>query len=157
MRLKLRELGKRGDTIVEVLVVVAVLGFVIMISYSVATRTQRTNRQTEEHTQAIKIAEGQLEKLRSYNTAIIGTNFCFNQNGDLVTLPGGVQAPDYTQEDFSLYPDDCKLPPVGGNCASYCYYVSVNKGNDGLYTVAVRWDGPTGRRDQVILQYRMSA
>lgn len=51
MRLKLRELGKRGDTIVEVLVVVAVLGFVIMISYSVATRTQRTNRQTEEHTQ----------------------------------------------------------------------------------------------------------
>lgn len=157
MRLNRKLLGSRGDTIVEVLIVVTILGFILMISYSVATRTQRTNRQTEEHSQALKIAESQLENLRAYPSAISDAKFCFDTAGQVVALPAGVQAADYASENFTLYPAGCQRPPIGGTCASYCYYVSISKGSGDLYTVAVRWNGPTGKKDQVSLQYRMPA
>lgn len=154
---KLRRLGIRGDTIVEVLIVLIVLTSVLTVAYTVATRSQRTSRQTEEHTQALKMAESQLENIRAYSSTITDAKFCFDSSGQLVTLPSGVQAASAANENFALYPDSCKRGPDGNACtaSTYCYYISVNRDNNNLYTVAVRWDGVRGQRDQVTLQYRM--
>lgn len=156
--MKIRSLKQRGDTIVEVLIVVMVLGFIIGISYAVASASQKHNRQTEERTQAVKIAEAQMEALRGYTGAIAnGTKFCFNDGGQIVTLPGNTQAATSSAEPFNDYPEGCKQVPVGGSCNAYCYYVSVSKAAGDNYTVMVRWDGVNARRDQVILYYRLGA
>lgn len=58
--------NKRGDTIVEVLIALAVLGSVLVGGYSIATRSINSVRASQERGEALKVAEGQIEQLRSY-------------------------------------------------------------------------------------------
>jgi prepilin-type N-terminal cleavage/methylation domain-containing protein len=54
-----------GDTIVEVIVVLAVLGLAISISYATANRSLLATRQAEEASQATTLLQSQLEAMRS--------------------------------------------------------------------------------------------
>jgi type II secretory pathway pseudopilin PulG len=56
---------QNGDTIVEVLIALAVLGSVLVGGYSIATRSINSVRVSQERGEALKIAEGQMEQLRS--------------------------------------------------------------------------------------------
>jgi type II secretory pathway pseudopilin PulG len=55
----------RGDTIVEVLMCIAIVGAVIAGAYALASRSLAEGVSASEHSQAIKLAEGQLEALKS--------------------------------------------------------------------------------------------
>lgn len=59
-----------GDTIIEVLVVLTVLGLAISISYATANRSLLNARQAQEHAEAARLVETQIENLRllSYNS-----------------------------------------------------------------------------------------
>lgn len=162
MRLKrFVSLDSHGDTIVEVLIVIMVLSVVLVSAYGVATRSQKANQQTQEHTQALKIAEGQLENLKAYDgSAIAADKFCFQPNGTVVTGFGsGSINPVVNDDNFSRYPTTCRQIPDGGSCTSYCYYVGVSRSpasaDPNLYTVTVRWDGINGRKEEVKLLYRL--
>ena len=77
--------NQRGDTIVEVLFALAILGAVLGSSYVVVSRNVITNRTAQERLQAVKIAESQFEKLKikvaSDDTMYDRTGFCLtNQN-----------------------------------------------------------------------------
>lgn len=54
-----------GDTIVEVMIVLTVLGLAISITYADANSSLLDIRQAEEHAQAIEVAQSQLEILRT--------------------------------------------------------------------------------------------
>ena len=60
---RLLSLRQSGDTIVEVLIVLAVLGLAIGISYSTATKSLLATRQAQENTQATQLLQGQIERL----------------------------------------------------------------------------------------------
>jgi type II secretory pathway pseudopilin PulG len=60
----IRTLRDRGDTIVEVLVVLAVIGFALSISYSSATRSLTDAQQSEENSYAAELAQTQVEQIR---------------------------------------------------------------------------------------------
>ncbi|MCA9342582.1 hypothetical protein KC950_01020 [Candidatus Saccharibacteria bacterium] len=62
----LRVRNIRGDTIVEVMIALAVLGFIIVGAYSIASRSLNATRIAQERGEATKIAEGQLEAIRDY-------------------------------------------------------------------------------------------
>ncbi len=53
-----------GDTIIEVMLATAVIGLVIGMSYASASRALRTGRFAQEQTEALKIAESQIERLK---------------------------------------------------------------------------------------------
>lgn len=53
-----------GDTIIEVMLATAVIGLVIGSSYATATKALRTGRFAQEQTEALKVAESQIEKLK---------------------------------------------------------------------------------------------
>lgn len=53
----------RGDTIVEVMIALAVLMVIIAGGYSIATRSLNGTRVAQERSEATKIAEGQLEAI----------------------------------------------------------------------------------------------
>lgn len=60
-----KRLNQAGDTIVEVLIALAVLGAIIGGGYAVATRSLNGVQVAQERTEATKVAEGQLEAIRS--------------------------------------------------------------------------------------------
>lgn len=71
-----------GDTIVEVMIVLAVLGLAIGISFSTANRSLLDARQAQENAQATERLQAQIENLRT---------MAANQP----TLPNGSPNPDY--------------------------------------------------------------
>ena len=57
--------SQRGDTIVEVLIAMAVASSVLGITYATMNRNLLITRGAQERTEAAKLAQGQLEILKS--------------------------------------------------------------------------------------------
>lgn len=77
MRLKrrfLNRLSERGDTVVEVLMAIAVVSLILGGAYVTANRSLQNTRDAEERSNALKMAEAQTEQLRhlaSTNPSVI--------------------------------------------------------------------------------------
>ena len=56
--------SQAGDTIVEVLVVLAILGLTLGVSYATANHSLLATRSAEENSQATTLLQGQIEDLR---------------------------------------------------------------------------------------------
>jgi type II secretory pathway pseudopilin PulG len=77
----------RGDTIVEVLLAIAIIGSVLGAAYVTSNNNTQINRGSQERLQGIKLAESQLERLKALSSnpstkdIIFGTsgNFCLTQ------------------------------------------------------------------------------
>ena len=57
--------GQRGDTIVEVMIVLAVIGLALGIAYSTANRSLLNARQAQENSAATSVAQTQVERIIS--------------------------------------------------------------------------------------------
>ena len=152
-----RRLSQRGDTIVEVLMAIIVLSTILAGAYGVASRSTKENIQTQEHAQALQVAQAQLEVLKS-NPQPAALAFCFNSDNQVVTDFSQAWIADYAADNLSTphYPADCAQSILGGKCLAddICYYIAIRR-NDDTYNVTVRWDGITGGHDQVSLAYRL--
>jgi prepilin-type N-terminal cleavage/methylation domain-containing protein len=60
-----KKLKQRGDTMIEVLLAMAVVGLSLGIAYGIANRAIATGRNAQERTEATKLAESQIEVLKS--------------------------------------------------------------------------------------------
>lgn len=162
-------LGKRlnqvGDTIVEVLIVTAVLGLVLAGSYAIASRSLKGMRASQERGEALKLAEGQIESIKTAVAAKTPDVIQHEKNLFCLKLPAATPAeaaphkftgpPKVTQpvesDDFGRYPDACK---------NGIYHIAVEPtivDGRGNYAVYVRWDGIGGiGRQEVIMRYRLA-
>lgn len=159
MQDKLRKLtvkGQRGDTIVEVMIVLAVLGLAIGISYATANRSLQNTRQAQENSQASELLQSQVEQLRVSTDTSIYTNpstttFC---------MIGGTVTPiDGTHP--------CKFNQTGSACTAadpFCYSVVISRCDTasdpcsapGTFTATATWPDVTGSgNDTVTTDYRM--
>ena len=155
--------NQRGDTLVEVLISIAVIGMVIGASYATATRAQRTGRYAQEQTEALKVAEAQIEKLKHIATidpttvpapadifSTINTEFCITDTFAKVnkgsTGPSGYDANCKGLGSGKLYDVVVK------------YEVNPPDGGHDLFTVTVSWErvGSAIRGNQQIA-YRLHA
>lgn len=88
------KLNRRGDTIVEVMVVLAILGLALGISYSTANRSLLDTRGAEENSQATALLQGQVEDLRSLANSQTqdifsqGGAFCISSTDTITTNSG---------------------------------------------------------------------
>jgi type II secretory pathway pseudopilin PulG len=87
---------QRGDTIVEVLISIAVIAVVLGGAFVVVRNSNRNVRVSQEHAQALELLQGQVESLRSIATANGGLDtlssspakngtFCINASGTIVS------------------------------------------------------------------------
>lgn len=83
-----RRSTQAGDTIVEVIIAVAVISSLLVGAYTVTERSARAVRDSEEHTQALQLLQGQVELLRSAASTgalrslpNLTTPFCFRSDG----------------------------------------------------------------------------
>lgn len=154
-------LRQAGDTIVEVLIVIVVMGVVVSAGYGIAVRSLQSTQLAQEKAYALKIAEGQLESLKAAATtspAILSRADGFCLDGALAqqTITSPSPTPTLEADNFASY-TNCKKDPndPANGCASYCYYYGLKKVGDNAFTVSVRWNGPRSNRQQIQLSYRL--
>jgi type II secretory pathway pseudopilin PulG len=161
----LKRLNLAGDTIVEVLIVLAVLGLAFSISSATASRSLTQSRNAEEHSQALGILNSQIELVRTAVTKQVdvfqnpGVPFCmtgsgtnpfkrFDQPGNLSSIHSN--AANDTLTAGTAYPAECVR---NGDR----YFASVVY-ESGSFTIRVRWDGAGGlSRQQELMTYRTRA
>jgi hypothetical protein len=141
--------------------VILVLGVVLSSTYAIAVRTLQAVQLQQERTYALKLAEGQLERLKAAaikNPAVLtgGTGFCLKQ--DLAKQ--GLGTSPTTTMDADTYNNyesaGCIQDPVpGAGCDTYCYHYGIRPLGSNTYLATVRWDGPAGRKQQIEIAYRI--
>lgn len=156
----------RGDTIVEVLISLAILVLVLGGAYYTANQSYRNNIDSQEHSEGLTIAQTQVEELRlngdSFNPA---NDYC-------------LQPPDTPSTScFVASNNTSQFYPTMHKClqssTAYCYQVTITepsttKINLGLpppstpvtvntYEVNVNWQALGGGTDNVVLYYRVDS
>ncbi len=145
MRFRLQrahKLGSRGDTIVEVLIAVAIISFILVSAYLISNRSTASIRGGQERQEATALAQSQIELIRLNNGVNTTSKGCFNDS-QIAADRGG---------------EECSFKADGSSkCTtsdSYCYRVDITRNSDGIYEVAVAWEAISGSQDSVSLWYR---
>lgn len=134
--------NQKGDTIVEVLISIAILSMVLVASYALSNRNGAYIQQSQERGEAQKISERQLELLRDYlseDNTWKSSFRCFSEG----------EPPVPTDRDCNKGPD-----------GRYGVLIRVNPDPDPqnrvIYTVTTIWDPLTGNDVQRLdLAYKL--
>lgn len=157
---KLQKLNARGDTIIEILIVLGVLGFAFAIASATASNSLNKARTSEEHSRGLGNITSQIELLKAAvaSKAELPTDkpFCLSSGGVVnkdfpagYTIKGDPQAETQDiQNTPNLYPAECQD-------GIYRYSIQYDSATDS-YTVRTRWDAPSGdqRAQQEVMTYR---
>ena len=132
--------SESGDTIIEVLIALVIIGLVLTASYATSTDSVNIIRRSQERTMATKLAEGQLEMIK----AKINTNspeldqvfdangFCLDVNdGSYTAQNAGTALLPVADANFNEYEDECRQDEF--------FYVHVFRESD-RFNVSVRWE-----------------
>jgi len=160
--------NQRGDTILEVLISVAVLALILTTTFALANRNSQATRQAAERGEAQKMAQSQMEKLKLYLSSSgaeipdYGSYFCMNQDGtDTVEIGSSGDGPNNPFDDKTFQSpvyqnaeresQDCK-DGINGMYYSFLQRGEVAAVTQNLYTAIVRWPAVTGNGvDQVMI------
>lgn len=151
----------RGDTIVEVLISIAVASAVLGGAYAVVNRTLQNSQQAQEHSEALNMAEGQLEQLKKIaetDNSVFSTSrvHCIGINDGALHQLSVHSLP---QPDASAYPTACKTDTATGPGYRVAFQFddkATASPYDDEFTVHVDWPSVTGNGDDhVTLLYRV--
>ncbi len=127
MQLKLR--NRRGDTIVEVLIAIAIVSLTLTGAYTSVNRSANATRTAQERAEALKWAETQVEQIKA--GAQVGNNFCY-QASNLAYSP---------------------TTPCTTGSIPYKATITQSTTIPGMFKVIVQWDALGSGTNQVELDY----
>ncbi len=139
----LRPLTTAGDTIVEVMMVLAILGLAIGISYATANRGLLATREAQENTKATALLQSQIEQLvhlapnpqNDSNYIFRSGSFCIDSGGNVATSASSCKY--YNLYDVSIV------------------YDSTDPNNP-VFKVQATWDDVSGQgQDTATLYHRI--
>ena len=127
--------SQTGDTIVEVMIAIVVISTVLAGAFLVSRTSLKNVRDSEEHSQALKLVQGQVERLR--NAAA--------QVADASSFPAS----------FCIAP--AVVTSTDPSCTSGLYKLSIKNidATNNTYQATARWDSISGGTGQVQLSYRV--
>jgi type II secretory pathway pseudopilin PulG len=134
-----------GDTIVEVMVVLAILGLTLTLSYATANHSLLAARQAQENSQASQLLQSQLELVRylapSTDFSTFGPSFCINPNPPINTA-------------------SVVHPVANPTCKPGIYSIAIVYSNSAMapdtFTLTASWSDILGQgTDTVTLIYRV--
>jgi prepilin-type N-terminal cleavage/methylation domain-containing protein len=152
--------NQRGDTIVEVLVALTVIGMVLAGAYTTASRSLALTRISQERAEATKVAEGQVEAVKAAiatagaipPAVATGAQFCIDESsldiktGTSPTLPALASAVLAGVSTGGIYPDDCI------SRALYYPHIVFDAATN-RFTATVRWERFSGGFDEIQIIY----
>lgn len=132
-----------GDTIVEVVIAMAVVSTMLTGAFVVTSNSMKGVRDSEEHAHALQLLQGQVELLRSaasqsgdVPTSGLSSSFCFDAGGGLVRDP------------------NCTTDAI--------YHLSISSPTDvaaanvtTTFNLTASWPSVNGGNDQVLLSYKV--
>ena len=143
--------SQKGDTIVEVLIAIAVLAFALGMGYATANRSNVAIQSNKERYQAQLLANKQVEYLRAgFNTSITKANFgvnaieCVTYNGTVYSGSNGAACDDNSTGvtyRINTDPGECSSDN-GVPISKFC-----------TYKITVDWDSLKGGRETVATWY----
>lgn len=125
-----------GDTIVEVMIAIVVISTVLAGAFLVSRTSLKHVRDSEEHSQALKLIQGQVEQLRD-------------------------AAAQVKKADVSWPASFCMSPTVVAStdpsCISGLYKMSITNVDpaNNTYQATAQWDSVNGGTSRVQLVYRV--
>ncbi len=155
--MSIKEHKERGDTIVEVMVVLAVLGLAIGIAYATANRSLLNARQAQESSNATEIAQSQVEALQSLGCG----------SGNPVCDPNVPSNPSHQLFhqahpfciDTTTNPYQVKPSSDPACTINLLYLIKITYDNNPAshnFKVVVSWDDVLGQgTDTVTMNYRL--
>lgn len=170
MRLRSADRQQRGDTIVEVLIAVAVVTSVLAGAFTVSQASTLAVRDSQERGEALQLLQGQVELVRaaalketSDATGIYGKApikyFCMREsdrtrsNFSLNTYPA-LNADNFAS---SVYGSDCqKIKTAAGAQTRYNIAITYDEpGGSKVFTFTNRWHGVDGKKKEQVMMYRI--
>ncbi len=143
--------AQTGDTIVEVLVCIAIVSVILGGAFVTTRNSQLGVRNSQEHANALKLLEDQLEQMRSDSTTdgnvfTTSSPFCMYNEEPVATSSSNcaVQSPAGTQPAFNISINDCTTIACG-NSVTGSY----------LFTAQITWDQVTGGNASETMAYRL--
>jgi prepilin-type N-terminal cleavage/methylation domain-containing protein len=137
----------RGDTIVEVMIVLAILGLAISICYATAHRSLLNARQAQENSIATDLAQSQIETIRALagandpaNNVFQAGPFCTYLNSGAYTVVTPVTNPD------TSYKTECTRE-------NSLYQIAVRYDNAAnTFKVVITWPDVLGEGNDTVTQ-----
>jgi Tfp pilus assembly protein PilV len=139
--------SQRGDTIVEVLIAIAVISAVLGGAFVMTNRSLQNTRTSQERVNAVKLAESQVELVKNLastdSDALFGAgvpaSYCINSAGTVVTSTNAA----------------CKVNASGSpTTAEPAFNLSITRSGN-TFTVTNSWtDIRSGGNNNVQMKYR---
>jgi len=149
MQLNLKKLTQRGDTVVEVLICIAVIGLILGGAFVLTNRSLQGTRAAQERLNGIKLVEGQFEQMKSIAadttkaSTLFGApaSFCIDNNS--LVKPAADPA--------------CTVGPDGSPSPTKQPIFKITASRVGnTFDVKVVWDKVTGTgQDNVEMKYNV--
>jgi prepilin-type N-terminal cleavage/methylation domain-containing protein len=148
--IKPQNLHQRGDTLVEVLVCIAILSLILGGAFILTNRSLQSTRSAQERVNAVKLVEAQLERIKNLandpatSDQIFGSgvpaSYCLDQSGAVVDASNAA----------------CHMGPDGTATATEpIFNLSVSRSGN-TFTVNNVWNSVTGRSQETIqMKYRV--
>lgn len=146
---------QHGDTIVEVLLAMSVIGMVLGAAFGIANRSVAIGQNAQERTEALKHVETQIELLRAAS-GVDGNDLVDFSPDNALCFKSDTTIKDFGPVDINDletgtgYPTECKFGPDGR------YSISITKSEDYLFTVRARWIPlGSGPNQEITANYRV--
>lgn len=158
MRLSSRKRSSKGDTIVEVLITIAIISSVLAGAFSVTQKSAMAVRDSQERSEMLQILQGQVELVRSIAVAApTPTHEIFETTPQYFCIDSASKAKREFSASASLnnlgdYHADCKDLGAAG---LYRLAVSYNS-TTSTYTFIGNWDNLGGGNNSMKLSYRIA-
>lgn len=139
-------LTERGDTVVEVLIAIAIVSLVLGGAYVTANRSLQSTRDAEERSNALKLAEAEVEDIKYMSAAMPNALFAPSVPASYCLVTHVVHASSSAQCTVGSNGAPTTAPPA--------YSMSITRvGN--TFTVRVVWTKVgSDRQNNVELKYR---
>lgn len=150
----MRRLGQRGDTIVEVLICIAIVSLILAGAYVTTHRSSSGVRNSQEHAEALKLVESQLEQVRS--NAASGAGDVFSAGAPFCMVDAKPVSASVTPEANKCTQGSDGSPTTAQ--PAYKLRISRAASGDGgsLFTITAIWDSVTGNgQAQESMVYRL--
>jgi prepilin-type N-terminal cleavage/methylation domain-containing protein len=136
-----RRLLQRGDTIVEVLISIAIISLVLAGAYAASSRNTSLIEAAQEREQAQRLVEAQIENIRSHN-GITGASVCF---------VSGVEKPSTDT--------GCLNQSATFSGATYKMQITTSPSDPKIYIVQAKWTSQGSKisdDSKVTMYYRLT-
>lgn len=151
---------ERGDTLVEVLIAIAVVSLILGGAYTTTNRSLQATRASEERSVALKLAESQIEQIKglvSSTPSVIfsaASPFCISASTGLPVTTAGLNTT--TGQPTGTFNAACAVDATGAPTTNEpVYRLSVAR-NTNDFILTETWTDVGGRNtDSMQLRYRL--